>query len=288
MEEFLISPEDGRVLIALEEAASLREAARRLRCDPAGLFRRVQKLARQFALVRKVRGRWVPTERGQAVMAWTHESMLSQKRLLAGQRFVRLGSTSWLSERVLIPALPRLRARVGTITRVEFTVPEGSFEKSLLRGANDFIVACHPPEDPAIMHRRICREQWLAVVSKRLAGSRAGAKALERLPYVHHSRASLDGFQLASESAHDGLLVMADNLTGVRAAVIAGLGWSFVPKILVAEELRAGMLQQMEIKRAQDEAMDRRICLWWLRESEQANALAGSLTSWLKTAFEEI
>jgi len=291
VENYLISPEDGRALIALHEASSLREAARSLECDPAGLHRRARRLSTQN-LLRKVRGKWMLTERGQMLMAWTRESILSQKRLLTSRQTVRICSTTWLAERVLIPRLPELLKLTGSrCGGFEFSVPGRGFEKTLLEGNADFALTCHPPEDPAIAHRQICPEVWVAVVKKRLLKSRANVTMadLRGLPYVHHRKMNPGVFSFRNRETtlpwEERPTLTTDNLIGVRAAVVAGLGWSFVPQALVAEEIRSGVLAAIEVELEQGRKMDRKICLWWMRESDSARTLAPTLAQWVPGSF---
>lgn len=287
MEKFLVDPEDGRAVVAIHEATSLREAARMLNCDPAGLHRRVRRLAEQN-LLHKVQGQWALTERGRALMAWTRDSMISQRRFLNKKQIVRICSTSWLSERALIPRLSGLVKLAGShCSGVELSIPAKSFERTLLEGTADFVLTCQPPEDPAIAHRQICPEVWCAVVSPRLVKSRARAKLqdLRSLSYVHHRKLNPGVFAFRGEEEELSFdrtsLITTDNLIGIRAAVLAGLGWSFVPLALVADEIRAGTLLSLELELD----LDRKICLWWLRDSAPARALAPLLAQWAKTCF---
>jgi DNA-binding transcriptional LysR family regulator len=291
VENYLISPEDGRALIAIHEASSLREAARSLGCDPAGLHRRARRLSAQ-SLLRKVSGQWVLTERGRILMAWTRASILSQRRLLMSDETVRICSTTWLAERALIPRLPELTKLIDPrCGRFEFSVPVRTFEKTLLEGNADFVLACHPPEDPAIAHRMICPEVWVAVVRRRSLKSRARMtiEDLGKLPYIQHRKMNPGVFTFREDERAPELegrsSFSTDNLIGVRAAVVAGLGWSFVPQALVADEIRSGRLEALEVELEAGRKMDRKICLWWLRESEAARALAPALTQWTKTCF---
>ena len=134
MQLYPISPEDCLVLSAFSRSSSLREAARLLGCDPAGLQRKVQRIADDHACLRKVDGRWALTAKGQSLVAWADESVRSQTALLQSKSLLRLSSTAWVAEQLLIPALPAL-AKKFPDSRFSFTVPDRGFERCPLQRA---------------------------------------------------------------------------------------------------------------------------------------------------------
>lgn len=275
MDLYPIAPEDCLVLSALGRSSSLREAARLLQCDPAGLQRKVQRIAGDTGTLRKSGGRWQLTAKGQALVAWADESVRSQRRLLSEKQTLRLVSTMWMAEELLIPALPRLR-KAFPESAFSFTVPRDSFERELAEGEADFAVVCHPPEDPAIAHRQVAPEEWV-VVAPAAWGPLPFAE-LEKRPHVRHG--SLNPDLLFGRESPASWLV-CDSLIAVRAAVLAGHGWAYVPRILVARLLGEKKLAEI---RHREQVLDRKVCVWWLRARADSRRNAPAVCEWVGRA----
>ncbi len=289
MNRYAIPPDDCLVLLALKDSASLREAARRLSCDPAGLMRKVQRLAQEHGLLQKVRGKWSLTENAQGLIAWTQESILSQKRVLLAEKFVRIASTTWFAERVLIPELPHLSKYFSDKPNIQLSVPEHGFERALAEGDCDFVVACHPPENPVIAHKQIMKESWSIVASGDLAsGRKRGQKLtlldLKDIPFIRHSDANPMALFPEELPFEIRFSLSIDNLVGIRAAVLHGLGWSLVPTALVSEEIESLRLEQIGDRFE----LDRKICLWWLRGSIESKKRLSPISSWVRGACQKI
>lgn len=268
-----ISPDDCLVLSAFARSSSLRDAARQLGCDPAGLQRKVQRIADDHACLRKMDGRWCLTAKGQSLVAWADESVRSQKALLQAKSLLRLSSTAWVAEQLLIPALPGL-AKKFPESRFSLTVPDRGFERELSEGGTDFVIVCHPPEDPAIAHKQVGKEEWAVIAPASWAKGRAPRfEELLHRPFIRHSGLNPDlvfqGFEREEEP-----FLSCDNLIGVRSAVLAGLGWSFVPKILVKEHASSLVFVPHALE------MDRKLCVWWLRSRSDSRKLSATVCAW--------
>lgn len=289
MDKYLISSDDCLILLALHNSSSLREAARNLDCDPGGLLRKVQKIASEHDVLRKNQGRWELTNKGLALVSWTQENILGQKRLLLSETTIRIAATTWFAERLLIPEVLTLHRQLKT-TDIQFSIPDSGFESALLEGDCDFVVVCHPPENPAIAHKRICQEKWSLVISeplfKKNFSGRKGVTLQDflQLPFIqHHGMNSAATLSLESPPPNMFFASM-DNLIGVRSALIHGAGWSFVPTLLVKEEIENGSLIEIEHRTK----MDRNVCLWWQRNSIRARQRASQLESWLSKVCAKI
>lgn len=289
MDKFLVSSDECLILIALRNSSSLREAARKLDCDPGGLLRKVQKIAAEQNVLMKNKGRWELNERGLALVGWAQENILSQKRILLSQNILRIAATTWFSERLLIPTARTLHRQMKNIS-VQFTVPESGFENALLEGDCDFVIVCHPPENPAIAHRRICREEWALVVSESLFRKHffgrkgVGLQSLLPLPFIQHKGMNPAAVLSLEAPPPCPYFASMDNLIGVRSALIHGSGWSFVPKILVKEEIVNGTLIALEHRIE----MDRNVCLWWLRNSATAKQRISQIEDWISRSCATI
>ena len=283
MENFPISPDDCLVLKAFKDSSSLREAAQLLACDPAGLTRKAQQISNQSGFLQKVNGRWQVTARGLDLVAWAEASIQTQKRILFDRSSLRIASTMWLSEEILIPNLRKLNEEFSKKTSFSLSVPSKSFEGSLIEGSVDFVVVCHPPENPEIEHKQIATENWVLIApnswKKDLHGkSEKILEELSRRPFVRHADINLDLLLPVLEKTQDADYTF-DNLIGIRSAVSEGLGWSLVPRFLVDRHLKEKYLFEIPYDLP---VTDRKVCLWWLRNRYETKRQSVQISSWLK------
>lgn len=278
MSQYTISPEDCLVLLAIRNSQTLREAARLMGSDPGGLLRKVQRIASEHDVLQKTQGKWRLTDKGLALVGWTQESILSQRKLLLSASVLRIASMSWLSERILIPETNSLKKQLGETTEVQYSVPNDDFENALTEGDCDFVVTCYPPENPIIAHKQLMPEKWSIAVSAGLG------KDLSEIPLIRHTDLNPHALLPARFSEELKSSVSVDNLIGVRAALVSGLGWSLVPTALIKTEIRAGILIEIE----GELKFERKICLWWLRSSSQSRKKSSLLAAWLQRACSKI
>lgn len=286
MDQYPISSDDCLILLAIKNSRSLREAANLLDCDVSGLQRKVQKIADEQSFLVKVDRKWRLTETGLLLVGWTQETILSQKKLLNSNNVLRIASTSWLSERLLMPETSVLLTRLGKSFEIQYSIPERGFERALIEGDCDFVVVCHPPENPSIAHKQISTEKWTIAVSKTLAEKffekqkKIDVTDLLPLPFIRHHDLNPNTILPLDLQTEAKTLVSCDNLIGVRAALKSGLGWSFVPTTLIKEELLSGLILEVQ----SNEKMDRKVCLWWLRSSAQAKKNSSLMSKWVLDA----
>lgn len=272
MEQFLISPEDCLILRAFKATSSLREAAKVLNCDPAGLQRKTIRISEEYGHLQKVKGRWTLTESGMSLVGWLEESIISQKKLLAGNSCIRIAATTWMIEQFLIPQSHSFLKTLNTSARLQFSTPM-NFETHLIEGSCDVVVVCHPPEDPAIAHRQLFKEEWIAVVPASWVTKKIKFIDLINKPFIRHEQINPDIFKVKAPT-----FMMVDNLISVRSAVQHGIGWSIVPKILVID-----LLKRKEVVALQEEIpMDRRLCVWWLRRRSDSKKMANQLCQFIQ------
>lgn len=283
MKTFLVSSDDCLILKAFKDTSSLREAAANLQCDPAGLARRVQFISSQHGFLQKVNNRWQLTSKGLELVAWTEASLQSQARLLQQEAKFRLATTMWFSEEVLLPYFLEFKKTLNSQSQFLLTVPQKSFELSLQDGSVDCVIACHPPETPDIEHKRVVAEKWSVVIpgiwQKNFKFKRDTLLTeLSRHPFIRHSDINEDllapQIQIKTESG-----LMIDNLIGVRSAVMQGLGWSIVPRLLVARHIDSGQLAELPIEL---NVKDRKVCVWWLRNRIDISPEANKIAQWIK------
>ncbi|MES2769199.1 MAG: LysR family transcriptional regulator [Bdellovibrionota bacterium] len=282
MDKFVVSSDDCLILKALKDSKSLREAAQLLGCDPAGLARRVQHISSKHGFVQKVNNRWQITSRGMDLVAWTESSILSQKKIFSSNDSLRIASTMWFGEEVLIPNLSKLKDFFNEDISVSLSVPDEGFELSLVSGNVDFVVACHPPENPEIAHKQITEEKWILIapVSWKKNIKSKSENILEFLkdkPFISHRDINVDLF--LSGAAIKKSDISINNLIGIRSAVCANLGWSLVPKILVDRHLKNNELIEIPYEIP---TQDRKVCVWWLRNRDGLKRQSSKISSWIE------
>lgn len=278
MDNFTISPDDCLILRAFKEASSLREAAKLLNCDPAGLQRKTQRISEEHGLLQKIGGRWGLTDSGLALVGWLEESIAAQNKIVMGNSTIRLASTMWLTELFLIPNLSLLKSK----SHIHISTPGSEIEKHLITGACDFVIVCHPPEDPAIAHKQLFKEEWVVVAPAAWKNSKLDIDSLMKRPFIRHEQMNPDIFSFQDLSQTTALTV--DSLIGVRSAVLSSIGWSVVPKILVHDLIKNKKI--IAIKHEVE--MDRKMCVWWLRRRADSKKLSASICQFLENAYEKL
>ncbi|WP_413291362.1 LysR substrate-binding domain-containing protein [Bdellovibrio sp. HCB337] len=283
MTKYLISPEDCLILVAIQQNTSLRSAAESLNCDAGGLLRKVQRISDDHGLLSKVDGKWKLTQEGQALVAWTQESILSQQELMKSSVHLRIASTAWFAEQILIPASPELQRTFGGRVKIQYLTPDVGLEKSLIMGESDFVVACHAPENPSIAHKQLQPEPWSVIVSPSVISKSRKTLSMDLLkdiPLVRHRELNPEVFLADEVAANPPEALTMDNLIGVRSAVLSGLGWSLVPTALVLRELADKKLLDIQCKIN----MDRKVCIWWLRNNLHERKQHASFCKWVAEA----
>lgn len=285
LHDYPIPPEDCLVARAFDRSRSLRDAARLLRCDPATLVRKAQRIESQQRLLHKIRGRWTLTERGRRAVQWVEQSLAEQALILEAKPRFRISATAWLAEQILLPAFGKLDA--ATERRYAWTLQTatGRFEPDLLDGVSDYVIACHAPQDPAISHRRAGTENWLAIVPpawsaslKRLS-ERELRMTLAKRPFIRHATINpAESLGEAFDLTESELRV--DTLTSVRAAVAGGLGWSCAPELAVRSLIRARALATLPLKLEYTGTL----CVWWLRSRKDCAREVSAMAQWLAAA----
>lgn len=268
-ENFSVSSEDCMILLACAKSSSLREAARLLNRDPAGLQRRVAELARRDGLFEKRINRWAPTKKGQRLISWTYQSARSQRLVLTQDSAFRIATLPWIGDFIV-----RSQSRW-----FENTAPEKSqrfclltdrqdLEFDLLDGKVDCAIACHPPKNPSLRHRRLGPEDWVICVPMSWVAefnSTSRAKIVSQLsirPLILHTQISPQ--ELFSEIDSTCIHLQVDTLALVRAAIESGAGWGVLPKIYV-QAADAHRIKVLPLA-----AQRGFISLWWRREATPA------------------
>ncbi len=290
MTTFKISPDDCLVLKAFRDSSSLREAAKLLNVDPAGLTRKVQSISAEHGLIQKVQNKWKLTSRGLELATWVENCIQGQNKVIESKNSVRIATSNWFALNVIYPNIKVIKHSFGEETKLNFQIPEKSFEQSLLEGEADFVICCHPPESPEIAHKKIIPEEWVVIApiswKKKYFTSRSTNlyKTLKTLPYVHHTQMNMNSFLSEFDDDQKMSSLSCDNLAGVKEIVINGFGWSIVPKILVSNALNEKKLIDLPYNL---NLKDRHVNLWWSRNRYNLRILSSRFQAGLKQALYE-
>ncbi len=278
MSDYHISPEYCLILKALRETASMREAALRLNTDPAQLTRKIQKLSHEHDVIYKVGNRWALTEAGLRLATWADESIQSQKAILQEKKTIRIAAFTWLAEEMLIPGMTKLMKDIPDTSFV-FSLNARDLEGELSSGRADYVITCHPPNDPQIAHKVFNEDPWFIVVPMSWKEKLKGHDVREFLktrPFIRITTLEPEntlGFspQLISD-------VMVDGVIGARSAVANGLGWSCLPGFALQSLLKEKSLLKLPI----ESETKGKLSLWWVRRRGDHMGHGRQLSKWLK------
>lgn len=150
---------------------------------------------------------------------------------------------------------PHLQALCGEriSVRMHPAIGDEIFER-LLSGNADFGFAVALPADARIAQAPLGRADLVLVAAPEIAARIAAegdlSRGLERVPFVAYST---ERDLIRDWTRHHGVeigraeeSVTAPDLRALRGLVMAGLGWSVLPRFLVAEALRAGAIRAIE------------------------------------------
>lgn len=285
MSKFEISPDDCLITLEFRDSASLRDVAARLNCDPSALVRKVQRIASEHGLLEKVKGRWVLTQKGHLLNRWTEDSLMSQKKLLDSKPQMRIGTTMWLSEQVIVPYYFCLNKATEDRYNWMILTPNRSFETELIEGTCDYVITCGAPVDPLIAYKRILPEEWVLIAPK--AWQKDFKKAdddgiFERLlnkPFVRHYDMNPQEFLNLPEQVQN-ISITVDNMIGIRSAVSKGYGWSVIPRLAVLNELQNQEIIEIPHSKLKN-LKSNHLSLWWLRSRKEPQQLSAKIQQWL-------
>lgn len=278
MEYFQIDPDIVAIVRALAHSKSLREAASNLNADPSSIVRKVRIAADTHGLLQKIKGRWVPTERGQKMTEWLDESIASQLTKLNQKQQRRVSTTMWLAEQIFIPNLSKLHEQAQNAYSWSLRTSSTNIEADILNGQSDFAIVCNAPFDPAIAHRRITAEKWIVIAPSHWSKVNS-LDSLKMKPFIGHRSINPDTlFEFERDFASPSHYT--DTLIGVRSLVECGYGWSCVPEILVRTALKRKTILKVKIP----VSLEGEICLWWLRSRRDLSRQAPLVASWVATS----
>jgi DNA-binding transcriptional LysR family regulator len=287
MSDYKISTDDCRIVFAISKTNTIREAARFMGCDPSGLLRKVHRISHEHDLLTKIEGRWSPTITGEKIISWMHKSIEEQKRVLSLKKDISIGTMSWMVEDYLLGQLNNLNDEINEIESCSF-IHSIDYEAAIKKSEIDFVISCHPPEDPDIMHRRIGEEKWCIVMPREwrkdffYLDQSDFLNKLNSMPYIKHTgineRKTLPFLELERRP-----LLSTNSLGTVRKAVALGLGWSYIPKM---SYLGSDLSEYLWCYDYQIERISH-YSIWKLRHRKDLDVIFAKLSDWFQRSFND-
>jgi DNA-binding transcriptional LysR family regulator len=279
LSQFRMSSEDCELLLAFGEGGTLSDLAELMGRDISVISRQMKRLAGASPVLEKRAGRWRMTVAGENIAKWTREAMRAQSGILDEQSTVAIVTTHEFGARILTPGLGSLLPNPRVLPSILCT--DLSIEPRILSGEAEFGFDCGRPQSPLIKYKLV-RDEPLSLLASPVFKEHYRLKNWKELietPYVEYSRISpTRSLGLKSEiSVRAGSF---NTVAATRAAVLAGRGWSILPKYSVSHELEMGSLVSFLPEAITHEQFG----VWWLRGNERAQRdWVPRATKWLKS-----
>ncbi len=282
---FAISSDDCAIVNAIYKEGSLRRAAIALNLDVAGVSRKVQRISEQHQVLVKINGKWSVTDRGANLVRWMHKSIKEQERALELKQTIKIASTSWLAEQIIFSNLQEFLNKSLNTNRVSILTPLKSFELSLLEREVDFVISCHPPNNPVVAHKKIGLEKWITIVPYKW---KHDINTTSNLRDYLYSRALIRHISINYNIVYpnnDDLIgeneITVNQLHSVRSAISNGVGWGCCPKLLVTEQLRLKKVLEINLP----VRLNNNLSIWWLRERKDIKKNMVEIFNWIKDSI---
>ncbi|MGZ3778990.1 MAG: LysR substrate-binding domain-containing protein [Pseudobdellovibrionaceae bacterium] len=280
MAPFHISLDDCQILRAFLYQTQLISIARLLDCDVSGLQKKVARISKDHGFLHKVSGHWELSETGRNLATWMDQIQISQSETLHRQIERKIATRVWIAEQLLIPNLKTLNGPSNGIPRLKVQTTFVDLEASLLKGLTDFVIACTPPNNPSIIHRVIGKEDWIAVApitwkTKILSNSDI-PKFLASQPFIRHCEFNAEKI-LGDLDLNTNETLSTDSFISIRSAIQNKLGWSYMPRFAVLNELKMGTLFEIPFPPVKNGYLT----LWWMRDRKDLHQVAQLMQKWL-------
>lgn len=100
--QFLLSSDQLELLLAFEESEGLGKLAETMHRDPSVISRSLQRIAEEYPVLIKIRGRWELTPLGRQTNELTKKFIVAQRQLLPVEQFKRLEKINLPDRSILI------------------------------------------------------------------------------------------------------------------------------------------------------------------------------------------
>ena len=274
--KFRLNSDECELLLAFEKAKSLEKLAGIVNRDISAVSRRLQHLSSKAPVIEKVGNRWRLTQMGAQVNRWTEEASSQQAKTLSQRTEIRLGASRIFAGKVLAHHLSEFQEALKDFV-VSIVSLDGPLEAYLLNGTIDVAFTCGRPQDPAVSHRRLVRERYVAVASKEfISKHRPKGDAIYDLPFLAFRNVSgLYPFAQVVSRAKNTTAIFNDPVS-LFEAVCTGIGWSVLPYFAVKTmPEKLAVISSIEIEAET-------YGVWWLRHRKSPQVVVDFATEWLK------
>lgn len=273
--KFSLSSDDCELLLAFEKASTLERLSRLIHRDTSAVSRRLKHLSAKAPVIEKMGNRWRLTALGTEINRWTEEALSQQARTLAKPTEIKIGASRMFASKVLARKLSEIQDGFKPHL-VSLVSLDGSLEPYLLNGTIDIAFTCGRPEDPAIAHKSVARERYVAAASRNFSSRhKPTAHNLYRLPFLaFRNTTGRYPFAELSAKAKNTVGIFNDPIS-LFEAVSAGVGWSVLPYFSLETNNQLSVIPFIEIE-------TENYGVWWLRERKSTKRNVDFALRWLE------
>lgn len=238
MARFTFTTEEMELLSFFEESSSLVKTAAAYGRDVTIVSRMLKRISEKAPVLEKISGRWRLTEQGKQLCSLTRDTIYSQNALLLESKTLRIGTNREFLQKILLPDLDRLKAKLGN-AQLQFKSYEVGTEKALLDGQIDLAIDCGPPYSPEVSFKSCVQEPMILVCHKDFYQKYKilfKKSRFEDIPHVYYERLKLDKHFSSIKS--NNIALQFTDIVGARDACVLGYGWTLLPVYMIREPLK--------------------------------------------------
>lgn len=132
-QRFPLSSDQLELLLGFGESSGLAALAENMGRDPSVISRGLQKIAEDYPVLVKVKGRWQLTPLGYQINSFTKEAIANYQKLLAKQYQRNLGNKKYLSDKSLLIII---NAQIGLLDATQLGRNNSEAEKNISKLLN--------------------------------------------------------------------------------------------------------------------------------------------------------
>ncbi|USN50449.1 MAG: substrate-binding domain-containing protein [Myxococcales bacterium] len=270
---FLLTSQECELLLRFEENSSLVELAKALHKDVSVVSRNLKAISHKFDVLKKHQGRWILTEKGKSINAWSKEAIFSQQLSLGQQKNIRIATTREFASRILLPKIKMLIGEQDI--SVSIVTSDSGIENYILSGKADFGFDCGRPQSPGVAFKRLVRERFAIVASPNFT-KKYSIKHFDDLDDKNHLKfMRAEGAVLDLDVNTTQYFGTFGDISNLRQACVLGYGWAVMPYYMVKKEIEEGAL----IEITGTHFPDQKFGVWWQRDR-------ASIIPWIHRASE--
>lgn len=239
-----------RAFDATAQHGSFADAARALNVTHPAVMQAVRGLEADLglALVRRAGRKVALTEAGEGLAQalntgfGTIAAALKESRLREARRPLRVATTAFIAQALILPRLPEFWARHPGI---EVAMTPGFQTVDLLAEGYDLAIRGWRTEAPGIEIELLARTRWVVAGAPSLLGT--GPVDVRKLPWIIPDQGLVDLLsQIGIDLDRSQKVIVGSPYLEISAAV-TGLGLVVATEPIIRAELRSGQLREVEV-----------------------------------------